>query len=42
MYNYEAINLSLLQLLTVMKTFFNKYSKKNRLFWKIDIYHEKK
>ncbi len=32
MYNYEAINVSLLQLLTVMKTFFNKYSKKNRLF----------
>ena len=28
MYNYEAINVSLLQLLTVMKTFFNKYSKK--------------
>ena len=32
MYNYEAFNLILLQLLTVMKTFFNKYSKKNRLF----------
>ena len=32
MYNYEAFNLSFVQLLTAMKTFFNKYSKKNRLF----------